>query len=257
MAHIPRHDEILSIVSRLRSVTVGELTERLNVSEVTIRKDLSILEDMGAVVRTHGGAKLAEDRNAIRPLATRLGEHTEEKQAISARAKKLVSEGDTVYIDTGSTCLYLARHISDMNIRVVTNSLDVMNVLADAPGVSLISIGGGYRKEAGSFLGPAAEEMIRSFRIETCFIGATGISKDGAFSAQNVFESQLKRLVLSVSKRRVVLADSSKFDRTAFSVYAEPGDVDVLIVDSGFEHADELSKRGIEVIAADESEEYK
>ncbi len=229
---------------------MGELTERLNVSEVTIRKDLTILEDMGAVVRTHGGAKLAEDRAALRPLATRLTEHTDEKQVISERAKKLVSEGDTIYIDTGSTCFYLARRVSDMNIRVVTNSLDVMNVLADAPGVSLISIGGGYRKEAGSFLGPAAEDTIRSFRIETCFIGATGISKDGAFSAQNVFESQLKRLVLGVSKRRVVLADSSKFDRTAFSVFAEPDDVDVLIVDAGFEHTDELSEKGIDVIIA-------
>ncbi|MBT3274808.1 MAG: DeoR/GlpR transcriptional regulator [Spirochaetales bacterium] len=232
MGHIPRHDEILNIITRLRNVTVQELTERLGVSEVTIRKDLTILEEMGALLRTHGGAKLAEDRALLRTLRTRMMENPAEKKIISARARELVNEGDTVYLDSGSTCFYLAEEIRDMTLRVLTNSIDVMTVLADAPGVSLFSVGGSYRMEAGSFLGPIAEENVRRFQIETCFIGVTGISEDGAFSSQNVFESQLKRQVIEISQRKVVLADSSKLDTSAFSVFATAEDIDVLIIDS-------------------------
>ena len=232
MGHIPRHDEILAIIARLRTVTVQELTERLGVSEVTIRKDLTILEEMGAVMRTHGGARLAEDKTLLRNLRTRMAERPEVKKALARAARSLLSEGDTVYLDSGSTCYHLAEEIKDMTLRVLTNSIDVMTVLADSPGVSLVSVGGSYRMDAGSFIGPMAEENIRRFQIETCFIGTTGISKDGSFSSQNVFESQLKRQVLDISQRRVILADSSKFDSGAFSVFAKAEDIDILIVDA-------------------------
>jgi DeoR/GlpR family transcriptional regulator of sugar metabolism len=234
MSHIPRHDEILKIISRLRSVSVQELTERLSVSDVTIRKDLTFLEEMGAVIRTHGGAQLAEDRSLLRNLRTRMKEHQEEKRAIARRARELVNEGDTIYLDSGSTCYCLAEEIKGMTLRVLTNSIDVMISLSDDPAVSLFSIGGSYRKEAGSFLGPVAEENVGRFHIETCFIGTTGISQDGTMSSQNVFESQLKRRVMAISQRKVVLADSSKIGTSAFSVFAGPGEIDVLIVDAGF-----------------------
>ena len=146
MGHIPRHDEILNIISRLRSVSVQVLTERLNVSEVTIRKDLTILEEMGSVIRTHGGAKLAEDRTLLRNLRARMQEHQTEKRAVADRAKEFINEGDTIYIDSGSTCYYLAEGIRGMTLRVLTNSIDIMTVLADDPAVSLFGIGGSYRK---------------------------------------------------------------------------------------------------------------
>ena len=248
MSHIPRHDEILNIISRLRTVSVGELTERLSVSEVTIRKDLTILEEMGAIIRTHGGAKLAEDRTLLRTLRTRMAEHQDEKRAIAQRARYLINEGDTIYLDSGSTCYYLALEVKEMTLRVLTNSIDVMTVLADAPGISLFSIGGSYRKEAGSFLGPLAESNVRSFQIETSFIGATGVSEDGAFSSQNLLESQLKRQVMAISQRKVILADSSKYKTSAFSVFARFDEVDVLITDSGASVS--ISYDGLEVITA-------
>jgi DeoR/GlpR family transcriptional regulator of sugar metabolism len=246
MGHIPRHDEILNIISRLRNVSVQELTERLNVSEVTIRKDLTFLEEMGSVLRTHGGAKLAEDRALLRNLRTRMQEHQQAKRAVAKRARELVDEGDTIYIDSGSTCYCLAEWIKGMTLRVLTNSIDVMAALADDPAVSLFSIGGSYRKEAGSFLGPIAEENVRRFQIETCFIGATGISEDGAMASQNVFESQLKRQVMEISQRKVILADSSKYLTGAFSVFARADEIDLLITDVGLDGEADLS--GLEII---------
>jgi DeoR/GlpR family transcriptional regulator of sugar metabolism len=250
LSHIPRHDDILKIVTHRRAVTVAELTERLGVSEVTIRKDLTMLEEMGSIVRTRGGARLAEDTSQMRSFHLRRQEGLEEKSRIAARARELVKDDDTIYIDSGSTCLLLARLLCDMNLRIVTNSLDVMNVCADAPGISLISLGGSYRKEAGSFIGPMALEPLKAIQIETCFVGATGFSASGIFSSQNIIEAQLKAQVLAVSKRRIILASSAKIDKDAFAVFARPGDVDILVTDQELPEIAVLATLGIDVVVA-------
>lgn len=250
MNHLPRHEEILKILTRLRSISVQELTTRLNVSEVTIRKDLNTLEEMGFIIRSHGRASLAEDSRTLRTLSTRKSINIAEKKRIAAKARSLIKEGDTIYLDTGSTCRYLAEEIKTMSLRVITNSLDVMNTLAEESGISLVSLGGSYRKEAGSFLGPLPIETLKNFHIETSFLGATGILSRGIFSSQNILESQLKQQVLDVSGRRVILADSSKFGRSAFSVFARSSDIDILITDSDYKDSESLTKLGLEVILA-------
>jgi DeoR/GlpR family transcriptional regulator of sugar metabolism len=250
MKHIPRHEEILKIITRLRSISVQDLTYRLKVSEVTIRKDLNTLEEMGFILRSHGKASLAEDSRALRTLSTRKTINTDEKKRIARRASSLIKEGDTIYIDTGSTCRYLAESIGDISIRVITNSLDVMNVLSEEPGISLVSLGGNYRKEAGSFLGPLPIETLKNFQIETCFLGATGVLSRGIFSSQNILESQLKQQVLEVSGRRVVMADSNKFGHSAFSVFARSSDIDILITDTGFKESENMVRQGLEIILA-------
>ncbi|MBI9102160.1 MAG: DeoR/GlpR transcriptional regulator [Spirochaetales bacterium] len=250
MKHIPRHEEILEILTKLRTITVPELTSRLGVSEVTIRKDLTLLEEMGYVIRSHGSARLAEDTRALSTINTRKKTNTNEKQSIGEKAKSLIREGDTIYLDSGSTSLALAGVIKNMSLRIITNSIDVMNTLAEEPGISLVCLGGNYRKEAGSFLGPLPMEALKNFQIETCFIGATGFLSRGIFSAQNIMESQLKAQVIQVSKRRVIMADSSKYEKTAFSVFARANEVDVLITDSGFKDGETLNKLGIEVLFA-------
>ena len=248
MKHIPRHEEILEILTKLRTITVPELTSRLGVSDVTIRKDLTLLEEMGFVIRSHGSARLAEDTKTLSTINTRKKANLVEKQRIAFKAKSLIREGDTIYIDSGSTSLALAEVVRDMSLRVITNSIDVMNTLAEESGISLVSLGGNYRKDAGSFLGPLPIEALKNFQIETCFIGATGFLAKGVFSAQNILESQLKEQVINISKRRVILADSSKYEKAAFSVFARSGDVDVLITDSGLSDYESLTKLGIEIL---------
>ena len=246
-----RHDEILKILARLRSVSVGELTNRLKVSEVTIRKDLTTLEEMGFLVRGRGSAELAEDSRFRRTMNVRRSERIEAKRSIARKAKELLREGDTIFIDSGSTCMLFADELEDLSLRVVTNSIDVMTRLADKPGISLIAVGGAYHKEAGSFLGPMAIQNLYDFQIGTCFLGATGFSAKGVFSSQNTLEAQVKQRVLEVSERRVVLADSSKYEFSAFSVFARPDSVDVLVTDSSFEGTQELVALGIEVLRAE------
>jgi DeoR/GlpR family transcriptional regulator of sugar metabolism len=246
-----RYKAILTILNRLKKVSVQDLTQRFGVSEVTIRKDLSFLEERGKLVRTHGGAILAEDEGRLRAIAIRQAEHPAEKTAIARRASQLIRSGETVFIDAGSTCAALARTIRDMELRVVTNSLDVLLELVDSPGISLFSTGGSFRPEACSFIGPGALETIRSLQIDTCFMGTTGFSRDGVFSSQNVIESQLKSAVIRASRRAVMLADHSKYGSTAFSVFARAGDIDVLVTDSAFNHTEEVAATGIELVIAD------
>ncbi len=249
--HIPRHAQILKLLSLLRTVSVSDFAQKLDVSEVTIRKDLSQLEEMGCLIRTHGGAQMAEDTRILKTIEVRQKERITTKQCIARKARQLVREGETIYIDAGSTCLLLASELKDASLRVVTNSIDVMVMLSGCTGISLVSLGGSYRREAGSFVGPMAIEALRMLHIETCFLGTTGFSASGVFSSQNLIESQLKQKVLEMSRRRIVLADSAKFGMEAFSIFARAGDVDVLITDKDFSHVKELNAFGLEVVSAD------
>jgi DeoR/GlpR family transcriptional regulator of sugar metabolism len=252
MAHETRHEEILNILTRRRRISVQELTERFGVSEVTIRKDLTILEEQGYVIRTHGGARLAQDQTHLRTIQARRQEHTEEKRRIAAAARQLISEGDTVLIDAGTTCAALAREIRDMNVRVVTNSINVMVELADSHNISLHSVGGSYRMDGGCFIGPAAEAAMDHYRIDICFIGTPAFTADGIFSSQNMIEANFKRKALSVSRRRVVLADRSKFEKETFAVFGRADDIDILVTDCPDERILQLRELGIELVCATE-----
>jgi len=238
------------MINRLKKVSVQDLTQRFGVSEVTIRKDLSFLEERGKLIRIHGGAMLAEDEGRLRTIAIRQAENTAEKLAIARKARELIRPGETVFIDAGSTCAALARVISDMELRVVTNSLDAILELVDSPGISLFSTGGSFRQEACSFIGPGALETIRSIQIDTCFMGTTGFSRDGIFSSQNVIESQLKSAVIQASRRAVMLADHSKYGSTAFSVFARAEDIDVLVTDSAMIDGKAVAALGMELVIA-------
>ncbi len=250
MIYSERQNRILTMLNRLKRIEVQDLTEKLGVSEVTVRKELSFLEERGKLVRVHGGARLAEDGKRLRTIDTRFGEHMAEKRAIAALALTLVREGENVFIDSGSTCASLARLLRDRELRVMTNSLDVLNELAAAPGISLFSTGGSFRPEARSFIGPTALASLKNFQIDTCFLGTTGFTAEGIFSAQSTLESQLKSAVIGASGRRIMLADHTKFAKSAFSVFARPPDIHVLITDAGFPGLESLGHLGMELLEA-------
>jgi len=257
-----RYNAILTMLNRLKKIRVQDFTHRLGVSEVTIRKDLSFLEERGKLIRVHGAAVLAEDQGRLRTIAIRQSEHEAEKRSIARKARELLRPGETVFIDAGSTCAALAREIRDMELRVITNSLDAILELVDSTGISLFCTGGSFRPDACSFIGPGALETIRGFQIATCFMGTTGFSADGVFSSQNVIESQLKSEVIRSSKRAVLLVDHSKYGSTAFSVFARAEDIDVLITDEGLADSSAVEALGMEVVIAPvepvhESKEYK
>jgi DeoR/GlpR family transcriptional regulator of sugar metabolism len=250
-----RHDDILRIVELRERVSVGELTERLGVSEVTIRKDLALLEERGKLVRTRGGARAAQDRARIHPIEARLSALPLVKERIAAAAAETIREGETIFLDSGSTCLALARAIVARDLRVVTNSLDALEVLAAAPHIALHATGGGFREDARSFIGPAAVDSIRRFHFDRAFIGSSGVTDEGVFSTQNAIEGEVKRAAIAQAQRTVVLVDSSKIGSAAFSIFARPEDVEMVIVEAG-EKAEQLRRiTAFEVVTPEIEEE--
>lgn len=248
---VQRRHSILAILRARDSVRVSELRERLGVSEVTVRKDLDILEEQGAIVRTHGGAMLAELRDSIESIQTRGMARVESKRSIARAALPLIQHGETIYLDAGSSAAELAGFVSDMELRVVTNSLQVLNRLADRPGISLFMVGGSYRHSAGSFIGPWAEDNLGRVQLDHAFIGATGVSLDGRFSSQNSIESETKRAAISAARTAVVIADRSKIGVQAFSVFASSSEIDVLVTDADADVCRRFEDLGVHVIVAE------
>jgi DeoR/GlpR family transcriptional regulator of sugar metabolism len=202
------------------------------------------------LVRTHGGATLAERFDPHLSLASREITNREAKRRIAAAAADLVRHGETLFLDAGSTCAILADMVADMELRVVTNSLAVMDRLADRSGIALFAVGGSYRHDAGSFIGPWAEETIRTVQLDHAFVGATGLSWEGRLSAQNSIEAQFKRSVIATARSTVALVDESKIGVQAFSVFAEAGDVAALCTDATGATAEHLSETGFHLLPA-------
>jgi DeoR/GlpR family transcriptional regulator of sugar metabolism len=138
-----------------------------------------------------------------------------------------------------------------MTIRVICHSLGVYQELKSSPRASLFSLGGSYRKDAESFIGPIAVDNLKYFQIETCFVGTASFNEKGIFSSQNIIEAQLKAEVLKTSKRRIILADHTKYHSFGYCVFARPGEFDVLITDDGFRDVARFQELGIEVLRAD------
>lgn len=255
-----RHEDILRILELRERVSVAELTERLGVSEVTVRKDLSLLEEHGHLVRTRGGARLAQDRARLEPIERRLSARPTVKEAIAAAAAGLVREGETIYLDSGSTCLAIARLVRQMDLRVVSNSLDVLEELADAPSIVLHATGGTFRRDARSYIGPLAVDAVRRFHFDRAFLGTSGLTVEGVFSSQNAIESDVKRAVIAQAARSIVVSDSSKIGQAAFSIFARPQDVHMVVTDRGDDASAarvEALRSGtpFEVLVADSKEE--
>ncbi|TVQ40882.1 MAG: DeoR/GlpR transcriptional regulator [Spirochaetaceae bacterium] len=250
MAYNTRHEEIVRLLQVMKEVSVRTLTQRLNVSEATIRKDLTQLEEQAVLVRTHGGAILAEKQRNMSGIKDREQSLLEEKTAIARTARTLLSAGETIFIDSGSTCALLAHAVKDMHLRVICHSVAVINELINSPAISLHVLGGSYRTDSGSFVGPVSEENVQRFQIETCFLGTAGFSRDGLFTSQNLIEARLKSEVLKVSRRRLVLSDHSKLDHAEFAVFARAGDIDILITDDQFSDRAWMETVGCEVLLA-------
>lgn len=250
MSGVERRQAIAAILKKRSSIRVSEMAERLDVSEVTLRKDLAVLEAMGFLQRTHGGAVLAEQTEENAVLSARRELRAEAKHAIAAAARALINHGETIFIDSGSTCAALAAAVAEMELRVVTNSLDALVTLAGKQGVALHATGGSYRESGGSFIGPDAEEVISRMQFDHVFIGATGVSEEGKFSSQNSIEAQLKRTAIGAGRNVVVLADGEKLGKHAFSVFAGLEEVDILITDREKPVLAELRENGLDVIVA-------
>jgi DeoR/GlpR family transcriptional regulator of sugar metabolism len=239
------------LVEHLRAdgrASVAELADDLGVTPSTIRRDLQRLARDGRLVRTYGGAALSAGSAA----STGRDPHVDAKRAIARAAARRVADDTTIAIGSGSTALAFAREIANRRLTVITNALDVANVLLDRDGIELIVLGGVVRPRMHSMLGHLAELSSQELRADTLFMGIGAISLEQGLMNDSVPEILTDRALRRMSRSVVVLADASKFEQVAPGYVFGLDEVDLVITDDAIPAAtiDALRTRGVVVLAA-------
>ncbi|MFA6292983.1 MAG: DeoR/GlpR family DNA-binding transcription regulator [Victivallales bacterium] len=226
-----RFERILDILLKEKKITVGELSERLGVSEVTIRKDLTELEKQGRLLRRYGGAVPAENPQQVVSHLKRVSQQQEEKRRIAKFAASMIKDGENILLDAGSTILALAKELHGRELRVVTNNLAVANELLSEDGIVVELIGGTLRKASGALVGPRTCKALETIRVDKAFLGCSGFDPKLGFSSENTVEAETKQKMLGCAPEIIVLADHTKFLRPAFANFAKLDEITKIITD--------------------------
>ena len=204
-----RHAKILELLSRYHKMEVSRLSTLLNVSQVTIRKDLIALEQSGMLVREHGYATL----NNSDDINKRLAFHFEQKMQIVKRAAQLVEDGETIFIESGSCCALLAVEIAQTkkDVTIVTNSAFIADYVRKIENVQIVLLGGNYQKESQVMVGPMTAQCAQAYFADKLFIGTDGFSIRTGFTGNDYMRSVAVQDMAKQVEKVIVVTDSSKF----------------------------------------------
>lgn len=248
---VQRRVMILEKLEEKGQVDVIELSKALKVSEVTIRNDLKKLEQKNALIRARGGAFKVDRVGIDFALSDKNKQNYDQKRRIGKAAAGLIEEGDTIILDSGTTTMEITKNLLDIaELTVITNALNIANQLAEHPRANVIIPGGFLRKNSLSLIGSTAEESFKNYFCDKLFLAVDGFSAAYGLSTPNVEEAHLNRVMMSISKQTIVVADSSKFHKRSFAFIAPMEEIDILITDSGIPAEDQkkLESAGIKVI---------
>ena len=227
-----RHQLILEALRDRQQVTVDELCRRFHVSEVTIRRDLRELDAQGALRRAHGGAIAATPAPPEPPVVQRMTQVESFKACIGRAAAALVSDGDSVFIGSGSTTAHVARNLVDRkDLTVVTNALNVATELASASGVTVVVTGGMMRASELSLVGHITDQALREVRVDKAIMGMRAISLEAGMTNDYLPEVMTDRAIIEMAPELIVVADHSKFGQVASAYVAPVERVTTLVTD--------------------------
>jgi DeoR family transcriptional regulator, aga operon transcriptional repressor len=246
-----RRRAIVEMLSREGRVVVTELSRHFETSQVTIRKDLDVLQAHGTIHRTHGGALPSRDGATEDPTLPKKGKlHSREKLRIANSAASMVKEGQVIILSSGTTTTAIARAVrrSFQNLTVITNALNIAAELAGTA-VEVILTGGTLRENSFSPVGPIAEETLRGLSADLLFLGVDGFDVYYGISTPSLLEAKVNRAMVEVAKRTVAVCDSSKFGRRSLSLIVPTSALQEVITDRGAPKSDlqVLKQSGIEV----------
>jgi DeoR/GlpR family transcriptional regulator of sugar metabolism len=241
MAHTPldraspeaRREQILIQLSVDDQTTVSELSQMLGVSEVTIRKDLDVLEAQGLLTRVHGGALVSGRGRLERMFAAREQEHREQERRIAQAAAALVRSGQSVFLDGSTTALQIARLIKGRDdLTVVTNGLYTALELSFSAGITVVVVGGIVRRRSSSLVAGVSDDLLQRSRVEIGFFGAGGVTASAGLTEPDLGEATLKQRMVSQSALVVGVADATRLGVTQLSAFALPHEIDRIITDT-------------------------
>lgn len=233
--------KILNAVNSEGTITVNDLVNELDVSSMTIRRDLDELEKQAKIVRVFGGAQSVNLVSQTEPSYIQKRKiHLDEKNEIAKQVANMIKPGETVFLGPGSTNELVSKYLDMDNLRIVTNSLPVFERFLDEHDFELCLVGGSYRRRSGAFVGRLAEEFLQNIKMHKAFVGANGISSTSVMNA-NTDEGSSQRIALEQSQQKFIVADHHKLDHDDFYSFYDLSNVNGLITDS--EIGEEVLKR--------------
>ncbi len=228
----PRQQQVLQLAREHGYVTVEDLADRLAVTHQTIRRDINFLCDQGILARFHGGAAWRSSVANV-PYEARRDSLTQEKQAIARAVAAEIPDNSSVFIDIGTTAEAVAVHLaSSKGLRVVTNNINVVNLLAKNETVEMVICGGVVRSRDLAIWGPTATEFITRFQFDYAILGVVGISQDGSILDFSVDEEPLTQAIIKSGRHVYVVADHTKFGRHAMVKVAHLSQISAVFTDA-------------------------
>ena len=231
MLAVTRKSKIKEIILEKKSVVVSELAKAFSVTEETIRRDLKACEDEGFLIRTYGGAFIQDGVQNEVELSVRETAYTDSKQIIAEKCAELVHNGDSIFLDASTTALFIAKAVCEMRLTILTNSLKVINYLADFSNIHLITIGGSFVPNNMSFVGRGALQSLDNYFLDKTFMSCRSLSMTQGITDSNESMSEIRQKLITRSNKVYVVADYSKFDKTSFLNICDFSDIHGLITD--------------------------
>ena len=248
-----RQSEILRQVRQRGSCTIGDLAQRLQVSDETIRRHVKPLVSEGLVHRVHGGIVLPDPYHEP-PIQRRMLDQREAKERIAEAVAQQIKDGDSLVIDTGSTTTYVARALAEhANLVVVTNSAQIASLLACRNGNRVFMAGGELRAHDAAAFGPDTKEFVERFQVQYAILSMGAVHAADGFMVYHLCEAEFSQAAIGQAERVIVAADSTKFDRRSLVRVCDPGAIDLLVTDHapGRALARRLAEAEVDLLIAD------
>ncbi|GAA2616739.1 DeoR/GlpR family DNA-binding transcription regulator [Dactylosporangium fulvum] len=223
-----RHRRILDAVQQAGQLGVTQLAELTGTSEMTVRRDLEQLADQGMLERYRGGARSLTLRGEEPPFAVRMHEGSDAKRRIAEAGAGLIADGEAVVLDSGTTCLEVARLLTPRRLTVMPLSVHAANALVGAPQLRLLLPGGEPRPDELALTGPLAQASLAALRFDTAILGCCGLTAAG-LTAYDLADAAIKRAIIASAHRVIAVADPAKFSRTALAFVAPVSALDMVV----------------------------
>ncbi len=250
--NIGRRDEIDEYIQKNGEAKLVDLEEKFSdVSSMTLRRDLAYLEDSGKIIRVRGGARSIKSISGVKEeiYSLRADENMDAKVKIAIKAIELIEKGRSVYIDSGTTTMCLAKIIPDENLFILTSGPNIGLEIIKKRNPSVNLVGGQLNRDNISVSGLNSIEFIKSINIDTAFMATSGFSIDSGFTSGNYAECELKRYIINKAKKVIMLMDTSKIDKNMPFTFAELADIDILICEKKLPDSiiESASRDGVEI----------
>ncbi len=244
---------IVELVEQQGRATVEELAQKFGTSTVTIRADLDALARSSAIARSHGGALPAAPTTNDTPLNIKETRWHAQKLRIGQAAAKMIQDGETIILDSGSTTVEIARQIRQLkfeSLTVITNALNIAMELSGLPQIRVMMLGGLLRQTSYSLVGPDAEQALAKLSADRLFLGVDGLDPEVGVTTPDPLEAALNALMIRVSRQTIAVLDASKLGQRSLSVITPMKNLDIVISDSSApaETVEALRAAGVQVV---------